>query len=42
MPGTKNESSVIKCHIALIILYNRGRQAGACGIYRKEHARENF
>jgi len=25
-----------------IMWYNRGRQAGTCGIYRKEHARENF
>jgi hypothetical protein len=42
LPATKNESSVMKCHIALIIWYSRGRQAGACGIYQKEHAGESF
>jgi len=30
LPGTKNENSVIKCQIALIIWYSRGRQAGGC------------
>jgi hypothetical protein len=27
LPGTTNESSVIKCHIVLITWYSRGRQA---------------